>query len=104
MQIQRSLAAPAPVKTEYEIQPAPALSKALARVLSATESKENEAEAGPSNAGLEEFTEDDNRPASKTQRFVAGIVPSMFKNCHVEITHQQNLSGIWAEFQTSPYL
>ncbi|XP_038567459.1 DNA repair and recombination protein RAD54B isoform X3 [Micropterus salmoides] len=61
--IQRSLAAPAPVKTEYEIQPAPALSKALARVLSATESKENEAEAGPSNAGLEEFTEDDNRPA-----------------------------------------
>ncbi|XP_045901731.1 DNA repair and recombination protein RAD54B isoform X2 [Micropterus dolomieu] len=65
--IQRSLAAPAPVKTEYEIQPkaaqpAPALSNALARVLSATESKENEAEAGPPNAGLEEFTED-NRPA-----------------------------------------
>ncbi|XP_029308244.1 DNA repair and recombination protein RAD54B [Cottoperca gobio] len=58
--VQRSLAAPAPSKTEYDAQPAPALSRALARVLSAAESKENETEHP--NTGSEEYTED-NGPA-----------------------------------------
>ncbi|XP_028985049.1 DNA repair and recombination protein RAD54B [Betta splendens] len=47
--VQRSLAGPVQCKTEFVVkpnpaQPAPALSKALARVLGATETKENEAE------------------------------------------------------------
>lgn len=44
----------------------PGLSRALARVLSATESKENEAETECPNAATGEDTED-NRPAGKTQ-------------------------------------
>ncbi|TMS11401.1 DNA repair and recombination protein RAD54B [Larimichthys crocea] len=61
--VQRSLAAPAQSKTEYEAQPkaaqpATALSKALARVLCATESKENEAKTEDPNNGSEEYTED----------------------------------------------
>ncbi|XP_074509839.1 DNA repair and recombination protein RAD54B [Sebastes fasciatus] len=65
--VQRSLTAPAQSKTEYEVQPkaaqpAPALSRALARVLSAAESKENEAETERPNAVSEEYRED-NRPA-----------------------------------------
>ncbi|XP_031155038.1 DNA repair and recombination protein RAD54B [Sander lucioperca] len=65
--VQKSLAALAPSKTEYDVQPkaaqpAPALSRALARVLSAAESKENEAEREYANTGSDEYTED-NRPA-----------------------------------------
>ncbi|XP_027143114.1 DNA repair and recombination protein RAD54B [Larimichthys crocea] len=61
--VQKSLAAPAQSKTEYEAQPkaaqpATALSKALARVLCATESKENEAKTEDPNNGSEEYTED----------------------------------------------
>lgn len=41
-------------------QTAPAVSKALARVLGATESKENEAEAKYQNTGSENRTEDKN--------------------------------------------
>ncbi|KAL7393127.1 hypothetical protein ABVT39_006866 [Epinephelus coioides] len=67
--VQRSLAAPAPRKTECDVQPkaaqpAPALSRALARVLSAAESKENKAETEDHTTGLEETTED-NRPAGR---------------------------------------
>ncbi|KAA8591594.1 hypothetical protein FQN60_016968 [Etheostoma spectabile] len=69
--VQKSLAAPAQSKTEYDVQfkaaqPAPALSRALARVLSAAESKENEAEREHANTGLAENTED-NRPAASQQ-------------------------------------
>ncbi|XP_054477291.1 DNA repair and recombination protein RAD54B [Anoplopoma fimbria] len=65
--VQRSLAAPAQSKTAYDVQPkaaqpAPALSRALARVLSAAESKENEAETEHPSNGSGEHTED-NRPA-----------------------------------------
>ncbi|TDH11805.1 hypothetical protein EPR50_G00064940 [Perca flavescens] len=79
--VQKSLAAPAPSKTEYDAQPkaaqpAPALSRALARVLSAAESKENEAERKHANTGSDEYTED-NRPAGKIQKCVAGTVSGM---------------------------
>ncbi|XP_075965753.1 DNA repair and recombination protein RAD54B [Anarhichas minor] len=65
--VQRSLAAPAQSKTVCDVQPkaaqpAPALSRALARVLSAAESKENEAESEHPDNGSEEHTEN-NRPA-----------------------------------------
>nr|XP_046254713.1 DNA repair and recombination protein RAD54B isoform X2 [Scatophagus argus] len=65
--VQRSLSTPAPSKAKYDVKPraaqaAPSLSKALARVLSAVESKENEAESEHPNPGLEEYTKD-NRPA-----------------------------------------
>lgn len=71
MQVQRSLAAPALSKTEPEVHlqagpAAPALSRALARVLSATESKENEAETEHLTTGLEENTKD-KRAAGKTK-------------------------------------
>ncbi|XP_039885593.1 DNA repair and recombination protein RAD54B [Simochromis diagramma] len=58
--IQRSLATPGASKTEFNVQPeaAPALSKVLARVLSATESKENEAETKHQNPGLGASAED----------------------------------------------
>lgn len=87
LQVQRSLAAPAQSKTEYEAQPkaaqpATALSKALARVLCATESKENEAKTeNPNNPnnGSEEYIEDSG-PAGKTQRVVTGTVPGMCKD------------------------
>lgn len=69
MQVQRSLAAPALSKTEPEVHlqagpAAPALPRALALVLSATESKENETEH--LNTGLEENAKD-KRPAGKTK-------------------------------------
>uniref|UniRef100_UPI0037E8DD17 DNA repair and recombination protein RAD54B n=1 Tax=Semicossyphus pulcher TaxID=241346 RepID=UPI0037E8DD17 len=65
--VQRSLAAPAQTKTENDVQPkaaqpAPALSRALARVLSTTDSKENETGTEHPDNGSEEFKED-NRPA-----------------------------------------
>ncbi|XP_035527512.1 DNA repair and recombination protein RAD54B [Morone saxatilis] len=65
--VHRSLAAPVLSKTEYEVpskaaEPAPAWSRALARVLSATESKENETETEHADTLTEEYTED-NRPA-----------------------------------------
>lgn len=67
-QIQRSLATPGASKTEFNVQPeaAPALSKVLARVLSATESKENEAETKHQNPGLGASAED-YKPAGKKQ-------------------------------------
>lgn len=87
LQIQRSLAAPAQSKTENDVQPkavqpAPALSRALARVLSATESKENDAETEHPN--MEEFKED-NRPAGETQIFVAKITMTgqLLKHIHM---------------------
>ncbi|XP_053182947.1 DNA repair and recombination protein RAD54B [Scomber japonicus] len=57
--VQRSLAAPAPIKTGCDVQPkaaqaAPALSRALARVLNA--SKENEAETENPNTATEDNT------------------------------------------------
>lgn len=66
--MQRNLAAPVLSNTECNVQPkaAPALSRALARVLGAVESKENEAEHH--NNGLEEHTKD-NRAAGKLLRF-----------------------------------
>ncbi|CAK6960650.1 DNA repair and recombination protein RAD54B [Scomber scombrus] len=59
--VQRSLATPAPIKTGCDVQPkavqaAPALSKALARVLNA--SKENEDETENPNTATEECTGD----------------------------------------------
>lgn len=70
LEIKRSLAAPALSNTENELQPrglpeAPALSRALARVLSTTESKENEAEAQYPNTALGEYAKD-NRSAGTT--------------------------------------
>uniref|UniRef100_A0A8C7XGL5 RAD54 homolog B n=1 Tax=Oryzias sinensis TaxID=183150 RepID=A0A8C7XGL5_9TELE len=66
LQVQRSLS----VAVESEInvsaktsQTAPALSRALARVLSATESKENEADT-KSVPGLRDLTEDENKDSS----------------------------------------
>eukprot|EP00064_Thunnus_orientalis_P003081 superscaffoldBa00000245_g3089 len=61
--VQRSLAAPAPSKTGCDVQPkaahaAPALSRALSRVLNATDSKENEDETEYPNTATE-----DTRPA-----------------------------------------
>lgn len=61
-QVQRSLAAPVPSKIGKEVQTAepqtvtaaPALSRALARVLGATESKENEAERRRADSSLDE--------------------------------------------------
>ncbi|XP_068426910.1 DNA repair and recombination protein RAD54B [Clinocottus analis] len=61
--VQRSLAAPACDDQPKVALPAPALSRALARVLSAAERKENEAESEHANNGSEEHTEDNNRPA-----------------------------------------
>ncbi|KAG8010081.1 DNA repair and recombination protein RAD54B [Nibea albiflora] len=73
--VQRSLAAPAQSKTEYEAQPkaaqpATAVSKALARVLCATESKENEAKTENPDNGSEEYT-GDSRPADGVQLCVS---------------------------------
>ncbi|KAF3691906.1 DNA repair and recombination protein RAD54B [Channa argus] len=60
--VQRSLAGTVPSKTECVAQPTPALSRALARVLSSTESKENEADGEyPENASVD-YAED-RRPA-----------------------------------------
>lgn len=72
-QVQRSLAAPVLSKTELEVQTpksqtvtaAPALSRALARVLSATESKENEAERRHPDSCLDDHTT--RNEAGKTQ-------------------------------------
>nr|XP_020462847.1 DNA repair and recombination protein RAD54B [Monopterus albus] len=65
--VQRSLVEPALSRTESDVppkstQPAPALSRALTRVLDATESKENEAETEYPDTDPEHFTED-SRPA-----------------------------------------
>lgn len=81
VQVQRSLAAPPPSKTGCDVQvkaaeDAPALSRALARVLNATESKENEAEVEYPDAGIRDYAED-NRSAGKTQRFMAETVPAV---------------------------
>nr|XP_057940628.1 DNA repair and recombination protein RAD54B isoform X2 [Doryrhamphus excisus] len=51
----RSLAAPPPSQSECTGQAAPALSKALARVLSATESKENIADTQPTSPSSQEL-------------------------------------------------
>lgn len=80
LQIQRSLAAPAASNiTEGNVQPKapPALSKALARVLSATESKENEDEAGHQNPGLGDFAEDC-KAAGKKHAYLLFVLPSFF--------------------------
>ncbi|GLD63634.1 DNA repair and recombination protein RAD54B [Lates japonicus] len=73
--VQRSLAAPPPSKTGCDVQAkaaedAPALSRALARVLNATESKENEAEMEYPDAGIRDYAED-NR--STGQRAAAAV-------------------------------
>ncbi|XP_056299659.1 DNA repair and recombination protein RAD54B isoform X2 [Pseudoliparis swirei] len=60
--VQRSLPAPACDVQPKVAQPAPVLSRALARVLSAAESKEKEAESEHASKGSEEHRED-NRPA-----------------------------------------
>ncbi|XP_061633757.1 DNA repair and recombination protein RAD54B [Phyllopteryx taeniolatus] len=54
--VQRSVAAPPPDKSGYAVRPAPALSKALARVLNATESKENVAVTEHPSAAWQELT------------------------------------------------
>lgn len=60
--MQRSLAASVSSKTEKEVHTpktstaAPGLSRALARVLGATDCKENEAETRNSNSCLDDFT------------------------------------------------
>lgn len=79
LQVQRSLAAPAPIKTGCDVQPkaaqaAPALSRALARVLNA--SKENEAETENPNTATEECT-GDSGAAGKTSRAVYGATPAV---------------------------
>ncbi len=79
LQIQRSLAAPAASKSEHEVQlkaaqPAPALLRALTRVLSATDSKENEAEREHPNTGSEEYAHD-NRPAGKAESLHTSTKP-----------------------------
>lgn len=71
--VQRSPAA-ALSRTEYEVKlkavpAAPALSRALARVLSATESKEHEVETEHPDTGLEEKAWD-NRPTGKRQSWL----------------------------------
>lgn len=81
LQVQRSLAAPVQSKTDDEVQPkaaqaAPGLSRVLARVLNATDSKENEAETEHPCTDLVDNTKD-NTPAGKTQR---SCVSSMGKN------------------------
>lgn len=63
--------------TECEVRPkavqaAPALSRALARVLNATETKENEREEEHSDADVEESTKG-TKPSGKTQ-----ILPKVF--------------------------
>ncbi|XP_061676283.1 DNA repair and recombination protein RAD54B [Syngnathoides biaculeatus] len=66
--VQRSLAAPCPDKRGYAGQPAPALSKVLARVLSATESKENVAVPEQPSAACRELpTPRENRVAGLPQ-------------------------------------
>lgn len=72
MQVQRSLVAPPPSKTGCDVQPktaqaAPALSRALARVLSATETKENDAETEYPDSGTRDYAED-NTTAGTIQR------------------------------------
>ncbi|XP_062256148.1 DNA repair and recombination protein RAD54B isoform X1 [Platichthys flesus] len=61
--VQRSLSAPAPTKSSCDVQPkaapaAPALSRALALVLSATESKENDNNKTYPDNGCADYTED----------------------------------------------
>lgn len=75
LQVQRSLAEPGLCKTECAVQPKaaqpdPALSKALARVLSATEAKENEAEPEYPDSGSGDYAEDNK--SGKIQRLLAG--------------------------------
>lgn len=82
LQVQRSLAAPVLSKTDDEVQPkvaqaAPGLSRVLARVLNAVDSKENEAETGHPCTDLDNTK--DIKPAGKTQR-LCGWVSSMGKN------------------------
>lgn len=67
--VQRTLTVPVLFNTECEIRPravqaAPALSRALARVLNATESKENEREEKHSDTDVEENTKSI-RPSGK---------------------------------------
>ncbi|KAK5892387.1 hypothetical protein CesoFtcFv8_012772 [Champsocephalus esox] len=83
--VQRSLTAPTLGKTEFDAQPkaahpAPTLSRALARVLSVAESKENEAKH--STTVSEEYSED-NGPEGKTQRLVAGILRATVVMCRL---------------------
>ena len=71
MQVQRSLSAPAPSNTRCDVQPkaapaAPAVSRALALVLSATESKENDDNTEYPDTGRTDYAED-KRTAGKTE-------------------------------------
>lgn len=68
--VQRTLTVPVLFNTESEVRPkavqaAPALSRALARVLNATESKENEREEKHSDTDVEENTKS-TKPSGKT--------------------------------------
>ena len=74
------------------------MSRALARVLGAAESEENQTETEHPNTGSDEYTED-NRAAGKTQcdwDLIKG------KNSHVE-TMQPNLIGIGAAYKKQPF-
>lgn len=100
-QVQRSLAAPVPSKTEKEVPTiksqtftaAPALSRALARVLSATESKENEAETRHSDCCLDDFTT--REEAGKMQWLCYFFTLVLFRQEYVVqyINHQPNLDN-----------
>lgn len=70
MQVQRTLVAPVASKTGCNVQPrapqsAPALSRALARVLSATESKENDANLEHSESVTRDNTEEHGKKGKK---------------------------------------
>lgn len=69
--VQRTLAVPVLLNTECEVrskdaQAGPALSRALARVLNATESKENERDEEHSDTDMEESAKS-TKPSGKTQ-------------------------------------
>lgn len=79
--VQRTLAVPVVFNTDCEVRPkgvqaAPALSRALARVLNATESKENEREEEHSDTDVEDCTKG-TKPSGKTQILLKLFVVAM---------------------------
>lgn len=67
LKVQRNLTGPGGCEVQPKaVRAAPALSRALARVLNATESKENESEEEHTDADVEESTRDA-KPSGKTQ-------------------------------------
>lgn len=71
LKVQRNLPAPVVCNAECELRPkvvqtAPVLSRALTRVLNATESKENKVEEDHSDNDMEESTKD-TKPSGKTR-------------------------------------